>query len=157
MESIKNYVFTFQLIWRIHFYRFFPSLFPDERRKREVMANFLYEVYKSFEYQIGGLKGREYIEELWGRLSGKLPTNEREWIEFYKRNLILSGLIAPRIKYFTLREALEDRNKDTEKLIEKLESGKGTQKDIAEYNARTITKLTEALREHIDAYEEIDE
>lgn len=127
---------------RVHFYRFF-SLFPDE--DRAVLSQFLWELYKDRKFD---QRGREIIGELTKRFSGELPTNEREWIEYYKENLKLTEELAPSIENPILRKALENRNQDTEKLIKKLESGEGTQEDIDEYNARTIEKLREALEEY---------
>lgn len=124
-------------------YRFFPSFFPDEAR--QVMVQYIWALYKDRKFD---QRGREILGELTRRLSGPLPSNKREWIEFYKGNLKLTKELAPRIKNPILRKALEDRNRDTEKLLKKLESGQGTQKDISEYNARTIRKLKQALEEY---------
>lgn len=133
----------FNISTSFHFYRVFFSLFPDE--DRAVLSQFLWELYKDRKFD---QRGREIIGELTKRFSGELPTNEREWIEYYKENLKLTEELAPSIENPILRKALEDRNQDTEKLIEKLELGEGTQEDIDEYNARTIEKLREALEEY---------
>lgn len=144
--SYQN-LFTLQRIF--HYYRF--SRFPDEAR--EVLIEYILALYKD---RKSDRKGKIIIAMLAERLSGRTPTNKREWIRFYKLNLKLTEALAPRIENSILRKALEDRNKDTESLLKKLESGQGTQKDIAEYNARTVRKLKQALEEYGKGGRQID-
>lgn len=109
------------------------------------MTQFIWALYKD---RNSDQRGKEIVAELARRLSGNLPTNKREWIAFYKKNLTLTKELAPRIQNPILRRALEDRNRDTEKVLRKLQSGAGTKRDIDAYNARTIQKLKQALEEY---------
>lgn len=121
----------------------FFFIFPDD--SRAVLTQFVWAVYKDRQ---SDQRGKEIVAELARRLSGNAPSNKREWIVFYKKNLVLTKELAPRIQNPILRRALVDRNRDTEKLLRKLESGAGTKRDVEAYNARTIQKLKQALEEY---------
>lgn len=109
------------------------------------MTQFIWEVYKD---RRNDQRGKEIVAELARRLSGDKPTNKREWIAFYKQILRLTKELTPRIQNPILRRVLVEFSRDTEKLVRKLESGAGTQRDVEAFNARVIQKLKRALEEY---------
>lgn len=93
-------------------------------------------------------KGIEIIEKLTPKLLGPLPSTERDFIKFLDENLKLMKQLEPRISNAILRKALANRSKDTEQLIKQLRWGKGSLRDILEYNSKNIKELKEALEEN---------
>lgn len=106
------------------------------------MGQFLIQLYKD---RLRDPRGTEIILKLVARLLKELPTDVPSWTKFFERNLKLTEELENRIQNRILRTTLKNRNDDTAKLLKKLQSGRGTLKDIREYNARTVRELTEAL------------
>lgn len=106
------------------------------------MSQFLWALYKD---RSQDPKGRDIIEELIKNLVTNHPNDVPTWTKYYESNLKLTKELATRIQNNILRTTLENRNKDTEDLLKKLQSGKGTLEDIKSYNSRTLKELKEAL------------